>query len=127
MRNRRIEARRRNQWPSHGLPREDELQHLAVLGLAHEFIEHGDIGQVLVLVEAELHDDLEAAGSKIVLVAGTRDAPGIPHDAVELAALDCEHDLLRAGIAGNRLELGAEERVERDREYLLIAGSAGRS
>jgi hypothetical protein len=30
----------------------------------------------------------------------------IAHDAVELAALDGEHDFLRARIAGNRLELG---------------------
>jgi hypothetical protein len=31
-----------------------------------------------VLVEPELHHDLELAGGEIVLVAGARHAPGIP-------------------------------------------------
>src|SRR5438093_913628 len=43
------------------------------------------------------------------------------------AALDGKHDLLRAWIAGNRLELGTQQRVERHGEGLLVAAGASRS
>src|SRR5207247_709051 len=56
-----------------------------------------------------------------------RNAPGIAHDAVEFAALDGKHDLLRAWIAGNWLELGTQQRVERHGEGLLVAAGASRS
>src|SRR5262249_58819168 len=92
-----------------------------------EISDDRDVSQFLVLVERELQDDLELATLEIALVAGARDAPGIADDAIELTALDREHDLLRARIASNRLELGAEQRVQRGRERMLIAADAGRA
>ena len=68
---------------------------------------------------------LSSAGRKIIPVASASYAPGIADDAVELAALDREHDFLRAGIAGDRLEPSAKERIERDGKGVLVAASAG--
>src|SRR5207248_1729108 len=100
---------------------------LAIVGLADELADERDVRQFLVLGKRELQDDLELAAVEVGLVARARDAPGIADDAVKLATLDREHDLLRARIAGNRLELGAEERIERGREDVLIAAGASRS
>jgi hypothetical protein len=107
------------------LPRKNHVQHQAILRLSHELVEHRHVGQLFVLLQAKLHDDLESTRRKIIPVSGACYAPGIADDAVEYAALDREHDFLRAWIAGDRLEPGAKERIERDGEGVLVAASAG--
>ena len=96
-------------------------------GLVTNSSTSGTSGSSLCFCGRKLHDDLELADCRIRLVAGACDPPGIADDAVELAALDRQHDFLRAGIAGDRLELGAEERIQRGRKGVLVAASAGRS
>ena len=76
----------------YGLAGKSQLQHLPVSGVGHELVEQRHCGQLLVLSQAALHEDLEPAGCKIIPVADPRDTPGIPHDAVELAALDGMHE-----------------------------------
>ena len=125
MRQARIEAGRRHQGAAHGLPGEDHLQHLLVLGIGHEIGDQGDGRQLPVLVERQLHDDLELAGFEQVLVAGPGDPPGIADDAVQLASFDGQQNFVGARIAADGREPGAQERVERRGEHLLVAAGAG--
>src|ERR1700722_1485693 len=122
-----IETGRCQQRPPHGIARKNELKQLSVGGGRDEIGDQRNVRQLRMPVERDLQDDSQCAVVYLLLVAGPRHAPGIADDAVKLAALDGQHQFLSAGIAGNDLELGAEQGVERLGEYLLIAPGAGRA
>jgi len=71
----RLESRGCGQRPAHRLPRKDHVEHLTILGALHGIGDKRDVRQLFVLVEPELHDDLELASLEVGLVAGAGDAP----------------------------------------------------
>ena len=123
----RIEARRRHHRAAHGLAGENHVQHLAVVGFVTNSLTSGTSGSSLCFSSASCMTILSLPRREFALVAGAGDAPGIADDAVELATLDRQHDFLGAGIAGDRLQPGAKQRIQGDRERVLVAADAGRA
>ena len=81
---RRIDARRRDHRPAHRLPREDELEERLLRVALHEVHDERRVGQFLVLVESELHDELEFAALQLVGDEHARAGRGDPvHDSRE--------------------------------------------
>ena len=111
---------RRDQRPRRGLLREMQLHHLAV-GVVLDEVERGGRSP-----SSGSFCSAPCISSVTLLVA----QPVRPHrlearprpvaDALHLAALDRERDLRRAVVAGDDLELGADQRVVEPRRGLRI-------
>ncbi len=120
----RRNSRRRRERTRHRLPRHDQLERGIAAGVARQFHDRGNVGEVLVALQGDLQRHRDPLAGQHVAVAREKARPRPAATAVDLAAFHREHELGAAGIAGDDAHRQGKQVAQHGREHVAVgAGS----
>src|SRR6266511_3432167 len=112
----------RQKWPSHWLASKDQLEDLPLLLGFRKIHDQRNIRQIGMLVEGQLHQDVDLFFIQPGLVSCDDARPRPAASPHHFAAFHCQVDVITAGIAGDDLELGMQRGIENLGKLIGISG-----